>query len=105
MVRIVCGMSDFQILGTSAADYPDLPTVDYQKSLALTEFNLKNMIAQTNFAVSDNESRPIHTGALFEADKGVLTIVAIDGFRLALRREQLSKSDPSRSVLSFREQR
>ncbi len=99
MIKIDCGMSNFQILGTSAADYPDLPTVDYQKSLALTETNLKNMIAQTNFAVSDNESRPIHTGALFEADKGILTIVAIDGFRLALRREQLSKSD--QSPLSF----
>lgn len=95
MTKIECGMSEFQILGTSSADYPDLPTVDYQKSLALTEKNLKNMIAQTNFAVSDNESRPIHTGALFEAEKDVLTIVAIDGFRLALRREQLSKTDMS----------
>jgi DNA polymerase-3 subunit beta len=99
MTKIECGMSEFQILGTSASDYPDLPTVDYQKSLALTEKNLKNMIAQTNFAVSDNESRPIYTGALFEAEKGMLTIVAVDGFRLALRREQLSKSDMS--SLSF----
>ncbi len=95
MTKIECSMCDFQILGTSAADYPDLPTVDYQKSLALTEKNLKNMIAQTNFAVSDNESRPIHTGALFEAEKGQLTIVAVDGFRLALRREALSKTDLS----------
>lgn len=99
MVKIECGMSDFQILGSSSADYPDLPTVDYQKSLAIPEKSLKNMIAQTNFAVSDNESRPIHTGALFEAENGVLTMVAIDGFRLALRREQLSKSDTS--PLSF----
>jgi DNA polymerase-3 subunit beta len=99
MAKIECGMSEFQILGTSSADYPDLPTVDYPKSLALTEKNLKSMIAQTNFAVSDNESRPIHTGALFEAENGMLTMVAIDGFRLALRREQLSKSDAS--PLSF----
>ncbi|NLA88179.1 MAG: DNA polymerase III subunit beta [Clostridiales bacterium] len=99
MTKIECGMSEFNILGTSPADYPDLPTVDYQKSISLSENNLKNMIAQTNFAVSDNESRPIFTGALFEAENGVLTIVAIDGFRLALRREPLSSSDPS--PLSF----
>lgn len=99
MVKIDCGMSEFQILGTSSADYPDLPTVDYQKSLALTEKNLKNMISQTNFAVSDNESRPIHTGELFEAEKGMLTVVAVDGFRLALRREALVKSD--NSTISF----
>lgn len=99
MTKIDCGMSEFQILGTSSTDYPDLPIVDYQKSLALSEKNLKNMIAQTNFAVSDNESRPIFTGALFEAEKGLLTMVAIDGFRLALRREQLVTSDMS--TLSF----
>jgi DNA polymerase III subunit beta len=99
MTKIECSMSEFQILGTSAADYPDLPAVDYQKSFGLTEKLLKNMISQTNFAVSDNESRPIQTGALFEAEKNELTIVACDGFRLALRREQLSKTDMS--SLSF----
>lgn len=99
MAKIDCGMSDFQILGTSSSDYPDLPTVDYQKSIALPEKKLKGMISQTNFAVSDNESRPIHTGALFEIEKGVLTIVAVDGYRLALRREQLAGSDMT--TLSF----
>jgi DNA polymerase-3 subunit beta len=98
VTKIECGKSEFQILGTSAADYPDLPSADYQKSLAITERYLKNMIAQTNFAVSDNESRPIQTGALFETENNILTIIAIDGFRLALRREQLSKSD---RTLSF----
>ncbi|MEL4107109.1 DNA polymerase III subunit beta [Oscillospiraceae bacterium WX1] len=92
MTKISCGMSDFQVLGTPANDYPDLPAVDYQNSLKITGKNLKNMIAQTNFAVSDNESRPIHTGALFEAENGVLTVVAVDGYRLALRREMLSVS-------------
>lgn len=51
------------------------------------------MINQTSFAVSVNVARPIHTGALFEiSDKG-LTMVAVDGFRLALRREPLEHID------------
>lgn len=93
MARIDCGMSDFQILGLPADDYPDLPMVDYQNSITVSEKNLKNMISQTLFAVSDNEARPIHTGALFETENGVLTIVAVDGYRLALRREPLLKSE------------
>lgn len=93
MAKIECGMSEFLILGSTAIDYPDIPSVDYQKSIAISEKRLKSMIGQTNFAVSDNESRPIHTGALFEADKGLLTIVAVDGYRLALRREQLMNED------------
>ena len=46
-------------------------------------------VGQTLFAVSDNESRPIHTGSLFEVESGVLTVVSVDGYRLALRRETL----------------
>jgi DNA polymerase-3 subunit beta len=51
------------------------------------------MISQTNFAVSDNESRPIHTGALFETEENELTVVAVDGYRLALRREVLEQDE------------
>jgi len=97
--KIECGPSEFEIIATPAEDFPDLPTVDYQFSLVVTQKNLKSMIAQTNFAVSDNESRPIHTGALFEAEKGMLTIVAVDGYRLALRREPLY--EPETSPMSF----
>jgi len=86
-------MSDFEILGSPASDYPELPTVDSQDSIEISETLLKKMISQTNFAVSDNESRPIHTGALFETTGGELTIVAVDGYRLALRREPLSSEN------------
>ena len=88
-VKIDCEMSEFEILGTPSADYPELPSVDWQNAITIGERDLKSMISQTNFAVSDNESRPIHTGALFEVAGGSLTIVAVDGFRLALRREKL----------------
>lgn len=92
MTKIDCGLSEFLILGSPSVDYPELPTVDYQKSLTVSEKKLKSMISQTNFAVSDTESRPIYTGALFEVEKGLLTVVAVDGFRLALRREPLENS-------------
>ena len=85
--------SEFEILGSPPSDYPELPSVDGQDSIVIDEILLKKMIAQTNFAVSDNESRPIHTGALFEIGGGVLTIVAVDGYRLALRREPMSGGD------------
>ena len=33
----------------------------------------------------------MHTGALFEISEKGLTMVAVDGFRLAIRREKLEK--------------
>ena len=93
MVNIKCGMSEFNILGTDPEEFPELPTVEYQNSLILPQSRIKAMISQTLFAVSDNESRPIHTGSLFEVDSEGLTIVSVDGYRLALRHESIDKKE------------
>ena len=87
VATISCEMSEFEILGSPISDYPELPAIDGSDSIEIGESLLKKMISQTNFAVSDNESRPVHTGALFETIGNQLTIVAVDGFRMAIRRE------------------
>ena len=93
MVHLSCGDASFDILGLSAEDYPDLPEVDDEFSVSIQQRTLKAMINQTSFAVSTNESRPVHTGSLFEVDDKGLTVVSVDGFRLALRREPLERID------------
>ena len=91
MVHLSCGDADFDILGLSAADYPELPEVEDQYCVYIQQKTLRAMIEETSFAVSTNESRPVNTGALFEINEKGLTMVAVDGFRLAIRREPLEK--------------
>ena len=93
MVRLTCGDASFEIMGLSAEDYPELPEVDDEYSVAIQQGTLKAMINQTSFAVSTNETRPIHTGSLFEINEQGLTMVSVDGFRLALRREPLDRAE------------
>ena len=90
-VNIKCGLSEFNILGTDSEEFPELPAVDQQNALTIGQPVLRSMISQTLFAVSDNESRPIHTGSLFEVDAAGLTIVSVDGYRLALRHEAVDE--------------
>lgn len=92
-VHLTCGDAIFEILGLSADDYPELPEVDDQFSVDIRQGTLKAMINQTSFAVSTNESRPVHTGSLFEVGDQDLTVVSVDGFRLALRREPLDRAE------------
>lgn len=89
LVHLRCGDADFDILGLSAEDFPELPEVERSSSFTIQQRTLRDMIGQTSFAVSTNESRPIHTGALFEVSADGLSMVAVDGFRLAIRREPL----------------
>ncbi len=90
-VRLHCGDADFEIPGLSAADYPDLPEVEDEYAVSIQRKVLRAMIDEVAFAVSTNESRPVHTGALFEIGEGGLTMAAVDGFRLAVRKEPLEK--------------
>lgn len=92
-IHLSCGAADFEISGLSAAEYPDLPEVEDEYSIRMDRKILKEMIEEVAFAVSTNESRPIHTGALFEVADNSLTMAAVDGFRLAVRREPLEKAE------------
>ena len=92
-VRLRCGMSEFNIQGIDATEYPDLPAVEYMNTFHIRQSALRDMIERTSHAISQSDARPIHTGALFELEQGEenrLTVVAVDGFRLALRRESVS---------------
>ena len=79
--------TDDKLMTTEADEYPALADVASDKGLSLPQPILKSMIAQTIFSVSDNESKPIHTGCLFEIEGSRLNVVAVDGYRLSVRRE------------------
>ena len=78
-VHLHCGDADFNIMGLSAADYPELPEVEDEYSLSIQQRTLRDMIGQTLFAVSTNESRPIHTGSLFEVGDTQLICRRLEG--------------------------
>ena len=99
LVKLSCGMSYFEIMAIAADEFPELPAVDAQNSFRLQEKTLQSMIGETLFAVSTNESRPVHTGSLFEIADGELTVTSVDGYRLAQRREKLD--EPTEIATSF----
>lgn len=90
---ITCEASAFSIMGTDSGEYPELPSVERQSGISIPQNVLSKMIRQTIFAVSDNESRPVYTGSLFEVKENNLIVVAVDGYRLAMRKEAVEASD------------
>lgn len=99
MVKIECEASVFEISGKSASGYPTLPEIERNSAFTIQASTLKEIIKQTIFAVSTDEKRPILTGSLFELQNGVLHVVSIDGFRLALKRETVSNEYGDFSVV------
>ena len=91
-VNVKCGKSEFNFMGISPEDYPEMPVVDGVNNIALPQKLLGSMINQTIFAVADNDMRPIYTGTLFDIEGEELTMVAVDGYRLAKRSEKLESA-------------
>ena len=98
-VSIRSGYASFTISAESADDYPDLPDVSTGRAIRIPQTALKELIGGTIFAVSDNLSRPIHTGVKFEVADDAISAIAVDGFRLARRTYHLE--DPTGRNLSF----
>jgi len=95
---IVCGMSQFSSIAVYDADeFPSLPQVQSDKKLTVPKNILKTLIRKTSFAaaqVATTERERILCGAKFEFDGTVLSVVALDRFRIALCRGTLKMQDP-----------
>ncbi len=93
-VTIVGGITEYTISAMSADEYPVIPEFFDDARVTVSQAVLKNIINQTIFAVSQNDTKPILKGELFEIENNTLNVVAVDGFRLAVRSEAV-KTDES----------
>jgi DNA polymerase-3 subunit beta len=88
-VQISCQKSVFNVVYMNYEEFPALPTIDEEKQIQVPQNILKDMIKSTSFAIAQDETRPILQGILFEMKDKKLNLVALDGYRLAIKTEYL----------------
>ncbi len=91
------GTSNNDIKCIDAQEFPPLPVPEMEGAIQLNVGDFKEMIQQVAFAASTDESRPVLMGVLMNVEKDKLTMAAADGFRLSVRKAQLSQAS-SRSL-------
>ncbi len=96
---ITSGQADYQIVGISSSEYPELPSFEQTDNIVINAEILKNMIRQTIFAVSDNMAKPIYTGSLFDIENNILRVVSVDGYRMAIREENIDSNSNNKFVV------
>ena len=93
------GVAQFEIQSMPAADFPQLPNTGAEDTLTIKTGMFREMIERTLYAVSQDEKRPAHTGELFEIQPNHLTVVALDGFRLAIVERKVEASKEIRIIV------
>lgn len=106
-INIICEKSEFNIIGSNSSEYPDLPTIINQNMFTIPCDLFRSAIKQTVFATSEDETRPILTGVLFEIKNSIGSFVALDGYRLAVKSIPINLDNdieiviPSKSLLEL----
>lgn len=86
---ITCEKATFSIAGKSGEDFSYLPSFEKKQFIYLSQFSLKELIRQTIFSIADNDTNKLMTGELFEVKENMLTVTALDGHRIAIRKTEL----------------
>ncbi len=87
VTKITGGRSVFELHAIRGSEFPNLPDLNIDTGIRLRQGDLKDMIASTFFAMAQDDPRPVMNGSLFEVNGSVLSIVACDGERLALKKK------------------
>ena len=89
ILELKCGRFEAHINGIDAADFPPIPQISDGVTTTIEAASLREGIAHVAFAAATEESRPVLTGINAEFDGDQLSLVAADGFRLAIHKTTL----------------
>lgn len=84
----------FQLKGIVTEKFPPFPTANEESFFEIPVKDFKEMVTQTIFSVSDDETRYYMTGVFFEKSEDKLIMVATDGRRLAYITRATSSAVP-----------
>lgn len=97
-VHISSGEFNMMLPCYDADDFPEISKKELFETINLKQRLFKDIIKQTIFArADDTTSRPQLTGILIDYKNDVFNVVALDGFRIAWRYEELDREESSNS--------
>jgi DNA polymerase III subunit beta len=91
-VSLRCGGATYRLVGLAPDDFPPVVPASPQSWVTLEAKILREMLTQTSFAVSHDETRYALNGVLFVFQGKDVRMVATDGHRLALSTRSLGKA-------------
>ena len=91
----------FDIIGMKAEDFPEMPSFNDGTDFVLSGDVLRNMVRQTVFSAATSETmKPVFTGLYFDIKDNLLEVVAVDGFRIAVRREKVNAANDANFIVA-----
>lgn len=99
IATIKCGKSEFKISGQDGDEFPPIPEVEKNAKFVISQNELRNLIRQTIFSISQDESKPVLTGELIEIEDNMIDFVSVDGYRISYKKAELVQSSGAKRAI------
>ena len=96
---IQCENAKFKIMCDDPDTYIQLPQFSKDKSITMSQYALKEVIRQTIFSISMNDTNLAMAGELFEVKENQLRVCSLDGHRISIRKVELNDVYPNFEVV------
>ncbi len=94
--------SESELQVYSADTFPEIKREKEDNYFSLSQKDFKSIVEKTSISCSNDDSRPILKGCLFEVKEGVLTCVALDGFRMSVVKKEVESSGEFKAIIPAR---
>ena len=93
--------SEFTVVSLPVDEFPNITdNEEIKENLVFDASKFKEMVKKTSFAASIDESKGVLVGVLTEISEKNVSMVALDGFRLAISNESMESQNESKFIIS-----
>ncbi len=97
---INCEKASFSIEGRDPQDFVELPDIERDNYVTVSQFSLKEIIRQTIFSIAFNDSNQMMSGELLDINGDSLRLISLDGQRISIRKISLKNEyEPVKAII------
>lgn len=91
-LKLHCNGSSWELPTTKASDFPNIPEAEADSGVEVPAATLRTLIDQVVFAAAREDNRPVLMGVLTRFEGSRFSMVAADGYRMAMRYADLERA-------------
>jgi len=101
-LNINCLGSEFSIISLPADEFPIIKGIDSKEFIDIKKETFSDLVKKVSFAASIDEKKGILTGTLLNFENNILEMVALDGFRMAVSKNNIENNLNKRIIIPSR---
>ena len=99
ITTVSSGAIEYKIGALKGENFPHLPLLSGDRNYTMPQHEFRDIVGRTVYAAAQHDPKPQCNGVYFVIENGKMTLVALDGFRLAINETNAPEDSADAKVL------